>query len=67
MFKMASENGFDTYFYSAQSQDQLAQLKSYLCPKYINHYTDGTAVTHDVDTPALDEFLLTYNRYNRFL
>ncbi|MCD6172254.1 MAG: sulfatase-like hydrolase/transferase [Sulfurimonas sp.] len=58
LFKMASNNGFTTHFYSAQAQDQLAQLKSYLCPKYIDNYIDGTAETKDVDTPALDRFLL---------
>lgn len=59
LFKMAKENGFQTYFYSVQSQGQLTQLKSYLCTKWIDDYIDATSVTKDVDTPTLDEFLLT--------
>ena len=58
LFKMAKLNGFETYFYSSQSQDQLSQLKSYLCPKWIDKYIDGTSKTQDIDIPALDEFLI---------
>ena len=58
LFKMAKNNGFNTYFYSAQSQSQLSHLKSYLCTKWINNYSDGTENTKDVDKPALDQFLL---------
>ncbi|PHR70381.1 MAG: hypothetical protein COA66_12410 [Arcobacter sp.] len=58
LFKMAQNNGFTTHFYSAQAQDQLAQLKSYLCLKWVNKYIDGTSKTMDIDKPALDEFLL---------
>ena len=49
---------FSTYYYSAQSQDQLSQLKSYLCLKWIDEYADGTEETNDIDRPALDEFLV---------
>ena len=59
MFKMAKENGFQTYFYSAQAQDQLAQLKSYLCTNFIDDYFDGTNLTKDTGTPAFDEYLIT--------
>ncbi len=58
LFKMAKNNGFKTHFYSSQAQDQLAQLKSYICTKWIDDYIDGTSVTKDIDTPALDTFLL---------
>jgi len=58
LFKMAKNNGFSTHFYSAQAQDQLSQLKSYLCLKWVDEYTDGTEKTKDIDRPALDEFLL---------
>ena len=58
LFKMAKKNGFKTYFYSSQSQDQLSQLKNYLCPVWIDQYIDGTSKTKNVDIPALDEFLL---------
>ena len=56
MFKMAKENGFQTYFYSAQAQDQLAQLKSYLCTNFIDDYFDGTNLTKDTGTAAFDEY-----------
>lgn len=55
---MAKNNGFQTHFYSSQAQDQLAQLKSYICTKWIDDYVDGTSVTKDIDEPALDTFLL---------
>ena len=58
LFKMAKQNGFTTHYYSAQSQNQLSQLKSYLCLKSVDKYTDGTEQTKDVDRPALDEFLV---------
>lgn len=58
LFKMAKNNGFQTHFYSSQAQDQLAQLKSYICTKWIDDYVDGTSVTKDIDKPALDTFLL---------
>ncbi len=58
LFKMAKNNGFKTHFYSSQAQGQLAQLKSYICTKWIDDYIDGTSVTKDIDTPALDQFLL---------
>jgi len=58
LFKMAKNNGFETYFYSAQSQSQLSKLKSYLCPVYIDNYLDGTANTKDIHQAALDMFLI---------
>lgn len=58
LFKMAKNNGFQTYFYSSQAQDQLAHLKNYLCMSNIDKYTDGTSITKDIDKPALDTFLI---------
>ena len=58
LFKMASNNGFETYFYSAQSQNQLEQLKGYLCTSSIDNYVDGTSKTKDTEVPALDMFLV---------
>lgn len=58
LFKMAKNNGFETYFYSAQAQGQLAQLKSYICTKWIDKYEDGTTITKDIDTPTKDQFLV---------
>ena len=53
---------FSNIFYSAQAQDQLAQLKSYLCTNFIDDYFDGTSLTKDKGTPTLDENLISKNR-----
>lgn len=45
LFKMAKENGFNTYFYSSQSQEELKGIKSYLCTKHIDTLKDGTYFT----------------------
>ena len=58
MFKMAKNNGFQTYFYSSQAQGQLAQLKNYLCMKNVDFYQDGTSVTNNIDLPTSDDFLI---------
>lgn len=58
LFKMAKENGFETYFYSAQSQIGLAYIKSYICLNSIDHYLDGTDVTNELKQNALDEVLV---------
>ncbi len=50
---------FKHIFYSAQAQDQLAQLKSYLCTNFIDDYFDGTSLTKDKGTPTLDENLIS--------
>ena len=58
LFKMAKLNGFETYFYSAQSKDSMSNIKSYLCTKWMDHYTDGTEDTHEFKGSALDMFLV---------
>lgn len=58
LFKLAKNNGFETYFYSSQAQGQLSHLKNYLCMNNIDNYSDGTTVTKDTKLPALDKFLL---------
>jgi len=60
LFKMAKENGFNTYYYSAQSRNQLSGLKSFLCTSYIDEIKDATDTTGKEKTMALDETLLTY-------
>ena len=47
-----------TYFDSAQAQDQLAQLKSYLCTNFIDDYFEGTNLTKDTGIPVFDEYLI---------
>lgn len=57
LFKMAKENGFNTYFYSSQSQEELKGIKSYLCTKYIDVLKDGAYYSKEKDTASLDENL----------
>ncbi|WP_295005580.1 phosphoethanolamine transferase [Sulfurimonas sp.] len=58
LFKMAKDNGFETYFYSSQSQIGLAYIKSYLCLNAVDNYMDGTDDTHELKKNALDEVLV---------
>lgn len=58
IFKMAKENGFDTYFYSSQANDELKGIKSYLCTKYLDELRDGTTITDTIDKSAYDIHLL---------
>lgn len=58
LFKMAKDNGFETYFYSAQSRIGLAYIKSYMCFNSVEHYLDGTHDTKKKKQNALDQVLL---------
>jgi len=58
LFKMAKLNGFETHFYSAQPRDGLSYIKSYLCTKWIDHYSDGTDFTGGLKKSALDIVLI---------
>ncbi|OCL95560.1 MULTISPECIES: phosphoethanolamine transferase [Arcobacteraceae] len=58
LFKMAKNNGFNTYFYSSQAREQLKEIKNFLCTKNIDILEDGTSYTNDVSKSALDETLL---------
>lgn len=58
LFKMAKDNGFETYFYSAQSRIGLAYIKSYMCLNSVEHYLDGTHTTGEMKKNSLDGVLL---------
>lgn len=58
LFKMAKENGFETYFYSAHSQVGLAYIKSYICLNSIDNYLDGTDETDDIKINSFDQVLV---------
>ena len=45
LFKMAKENGFNTYFFSAQAGDSLKGLINYYCPKYIDLFRSAFEIT----------------------
>lgn len=54
LFKMAKNNGFQTYFYSSQAQEELKGIKNYICANWIDELVDGTVVTKDKNKSALD-------------
>ncbi|HIM75464.1 MAG TPA: phosphoethanolamine transferase, partial [Campylobacterales bacterium] len=58
LFKMAKDNGFETYFYSPQSRVGLAYIKSYMCLNSVEHYLDGTHNTDEKKKNALDQVLV---------
>ena len=58
LFKMAKLNGFETHFYSAQCRDGLSNVKSYMCTKWIDNYSDGTDTSGDIKIDAQDDVLL---------
>jgi len=60
LFKMAKKNGFNTYYFSAQSRSQLSGLRSFLCTSSIDVIKDATDTTGKDKTIALDETLLPY-------
>ncbi len=57
---MAQENGFETQFISAQAHSSLNVIKSYLFPKYIDHYGDSLAFGAAFNHLAYDINLLNY-------
>lgn len=58
LFRLAKKNGFNTYFFSAQAQDELKGIKSYLCTNWLDDLQDGTLITKIKDKSALDIYLL---------
>ncbi len=60
LFRLAKENGFGTAFHSAQCRDGLSNIKSYLCTRWIDRYSDGTTETGDIKKDALDDALLKH-------
>ncbi len=59
LFKMAEQNGFETYFISAQDSLGLSLIKGYLLPVYINHYTTLEELTNEKNR-GLDGALVDY-------
>lgn len=48
LFRLAFEQKFETYFYSAQSQQQLRYITNSICPKYIQHYKNLEDIQPDL-------------------
>lgn len=66
LFKMAQENGFETYFISAQGAFFLNVIKSYLLLRFIDHYADATFFGAAAHANVLDEYLLDYFKKQNF-
>ena len=61
LFKMAKNNGFETYFISAQRNQALAVIRPYLLPSFIDHYADSKMFGESSYTEGiLDEKLREY-------
>ena len=58
LFKMAKNNGFNTYFYSSQSAEELKGIKSYLCPQFLDTMNDGSYFSKDKENSSFDENLV---------
>ena len=60
LFSMAKNNGFKTYFYSSQSQQQLRYISASICPKSIDHYLTLEDLEPSITNPnmASDQNLL---------
>ncbi|RXI28671.1 phosphoethanolamine transferase [Aliarcobacter trophiarum] len=58
LFKMAKQNGFNTYFYSSQATSELKSIKNYLCTKYLDRLEDGSFISDKIDDSILDETLV---------
>lgn len=66
LFKMAKENGFETYFISTQGTFFLNVIKTYLLLRYIDHFADAAAFGATPHDNVLDENLLSYFKKQNF-
>ena len=60
LFKMAKQNGFETYFISAQARYCLNIVKNYLLPRFIDHYADSSFFGASYRKDVLDSELVKY-------
>jgi len=62
LFKLAKKSGFETTFYSSQSQEQLRYITNSICPKSIDHYQNIKDLDPDIlnVNAADDDHLLKY-------
>ena len=58
LFKLAKDNGYNTYFISAQANDGFSYIRSYIGIKYIDKYIDSSNYGYDKYTSGLDNILL---------
>ncbi len=55
LFKLAKENNIETYFYSAQTKQQIQIINNFICPKYIDDFKTKA----DFINTGYDEDLIT--------
>ena len=59
LFKLAKDNGFATYFFSAQSESKLSILDDLICKNCIDHYKNRTDYENEYASASkFDEILL---------
>jgi len=58
LFKFAQSEGYHTYFITAQSQEALKYIRTYLHPNYIDTYMDSSAAGYDYFSIAHDDVLV---------
>ena len=59
LFRLAKENGFKTYFFSAQSNFHLQMLRDMICPKYIDKLIPRDDFINHMNPTNFDEDLQT--------
>jgi glucan phosphoethanolaminetransferase (alkaline phosphatase superfamily) len=60
LFNLAKDNGFTTYFFSAQSKSKLSILDNLMCKNCIDHYKNRTDFENEhADASKFDEILLS--------
>ncbi len=63
LFKLAKDNNFKTYFFSAQKRSKLKILDNLICKDCIDHYENRTDYKHQhkrKNTPEHDDILLSF-------
>ena len=58
LFRLAKQQGYTTYFISAQSRDNFSYIRSYMGLTHIDHYIDSSTVTGDDYSTLQDSFLI---------
>ncbi|MCK5826407.1 MAG: phosphoethanolamine transferase [Desulfuromusa sp.] len=60
LFKLAKDNGFTTYFFSAQKKSKMSFLDSLICKKCIDHYKNRTDYKNEhAGASRYDDILLS--------
>ena len=60
LFALAKKSGFVTRFHSGQPADEMKGIHQYLCPRYIDHYSDAYDLVDDYKVQINDLQLLDF-------